>query len=108
MSAFDDIIACIRNVHPRANRALILAQKEAERFNHDSIGPEHLLLGILLLGEGVAFDSLLALKVNPDEIRREVENGLPVSGGVRQQGSDTFNLQLQKVILLSRREAQAM
>ncbi len=108
MSEFDDINACIRNFTPRAKRALILAQKEAERFNHDSIGPEHLLLGILLLGEGVAFDSLLALKVNPDEIRREVENGLPVSGGVRQQGSDTFNLQLQKVILLSRREAQAM
>ena len=39
---------------PRARQVLLLARREAERFNHDYIGTEHLLLALLTLGEGVA------------------------------------------------------
>ena len=46
----EDINSWIRNFTPRARHALVLAKQEAERFNHDYIGTEHLLLGILALG----------------------------------------------------------
>ena len=42
------------NLTPRARQVLLLAKAEAERFNHDCIGTEHLLLGLLALNEGVA------------------------------------------------------
>ena len=46
------------NLTPRARQILLLARQEAERFNHDYIGTEHLLLGILALNEGVAVSVL--------------------------------------------------
>ena len=43
---------------PRAREAIRLANQEAERFNHPYIGTEHLLLGLMALGEGIAIDVL--------------------------------------------------
>ena len=51
----------LNNLTPRARHALLLAQKEAERLNHDYIGTEHLLLGLLGLGEGVAMEVLKSM-----------------------------------------------
>ena len=44
------------NFTPRAQRVVQLARKEAERFNHPYAGTEHLLMGLIALGEGVAVD----------------------------------------------------
>ena len=54
MAMDDDFFAGLKNLTPRARNVLVLAQKEAERFNHDYVGTEHILLGLLALGEGVA------------------------------------------------------
>src|SRR5919199_931041 len=57
----------------RAKRVLALAQDEAIRFNHNYIGPEHLLLGLVREGEGVAARALDALGVKLSQVRAAVE-----------------------------------
>ena len=59
----------------RAQRALQLAAREAGRFNHPYIGTEHLLLGLVALGEGVAVEVLEELGVALDDVRIAVERG---------------------------------
>ena len=54
MAQSDDFDA-MKNFTPRAKHVLVLAQKEAEKFNHDYVGTEHLLLGLIVLGEGLRF-----------------------------------------------------
>ena len=61
------------NLTPRARQILLLAKQEAERFNHDYIGTEHLLLGILALNEGVAVNVLKSMGLNLELLRLEVE-----------------------------------
>ncbi len=85
-----------------------MAQQIAENFNCDAIGTEHLLLGILQLKEGVAFDSLAALKVDLQKLQKDMEKAMFVPGDIRQAGPEAFNQALQKVILFSKREAQSM
>jgi hypothetical protein len=57
----------------RARRVLTLAQEEAKRFNHNYIGTEHLLLGLIREGEGVAAEVLRSLAVELDKVRSQVE-----------------------------------
>ena len=57
----------------RARKVVILAKEEAKRFNHDYIGTEHLLLGLIKEGEGVAAAVLQNLGLSLDMIRLEVE-----------------------------------
>ena len=58
----------------RARQVLILAQEEAQRFQHNYIGTEHLLLGLVREGEGVAAQVLVNLGVELDKVRRAVES----------------------------------
>lgn len=58
---------------PRAQQVLSLARKEARNFNHNYVGTEHLLLGIISLGQGVAVNVLRKMGVNLDNVRTEVE-----------------------------------
>jgi len=60
----------------RAKRTLALAQDEAIRFNHDFIGPEHLLLGLVREGEGVAARVLAGLGIELAKTRQAVENAI--------------------------------
>src|SRR4030042_944875 len=55
----------------RARRVLTLAQEEAQRFNHNYIGTEHLLLGLVREGEGIAFGVLESLGVSLERVRTE-------------------------------------
>jgi ATP-dependent Clp protease ATP-binding subunit ClpC len=57
----------------RARRVVVLAQEEARRLDHNFIGTEHILLGLLHEGEGVAAVSLEALGISLDAVRRQVE-----------------------------------
>jgi ATP-dependent Clp protease ATP-binding subunit ClpC len=57
----------------RAKRVLALAQDEAIRFHHDSIGPVHILLGLVREGEGVAARVLVAVGLDPWNVRAQVE-----------------------------------
>src|SRR3712207_7210400 len=58
----------------RARKIVVLAQEEARHFNHNYIGTEHLLLGLLREDEGVAARALASLNVTLDEVREQVES----------------------------------
>jgi ATP-dependent Clp protease ATP-binding subunit ClpA len=58
----------------RARKVVVLAQDEARHFNHNYIGTEHLLLGLLREDEGVAAQALYSLNVALDEVREQVES----------------------------------
>ena len=108
MSELDDLNNCLENFTPRAKHAMILAQKEAERFNHDFVGTEHLLLGLIALGEGIAVDVMKSMGVNLNALRMEVERISGPGGETRQEGNQPFTRRLRKVILLSASEARSM
>jgi ATP-dependent Clp protease ATP-binding subunit ClpC len=60
----------------RARRVIILAQEEAKRLNHSAVGTEHILLGIIREGEGVASKVLESLNISPERVRAEVESAI--------------------------------
>src|SRR5205085_84231 len=73
----------------RARKVLTLAQEEAQRFNHNYIGTEHLLLGLVREGEGIAAGVLESLGVSLEKVRTQVIQVLNTSGpqyGQKQQG----------------------
>jgi ATP-dependent Clp protease ATP-binding subunit ClpC len=77
---------------PRTKRVIELAVDEARRLGHHYIGTEHLLLGLVREGEGVAVDVLRRLGAPPEKVREEVNRVLqetPVHAGSKQQSSST-------------------
>jgi ATP-dependent Clp protease ATP-binding subunit ClpC len=77
---------------PRTKRVIELAVDEARKLGHHYIGTEHLLLGLVQEGEGVAVDVLQRLGATPEKIRKQMSNLLqeaPVHAGGRQQSSST-------------------
>jgi ATP-dependent Clp protease ATP-binding subunit ClpC len=77
---------------PRTKRVIELAVDEARRLGHHYIGTEHLLLGLVREGEGVAVDVLQRLGASPQEVREQVNSLLketPVHAGSQQQSSTT-------------------
>jgi ATP-dependent Clp protease ATP-binding subunit ClpA len=91
----------------RARRVMVLAQEEARLLNHNHIGTEHLLLGLIHEGEGVAAQALESLSVSLPAVRQQVEE---IIGRGRQapSGRIPFTPRAKKVLELSRREALAM
>src|SRR3989304_3242172 len=67
----------------RARRVLSLAHHEAERLRHNYIGTEHLLLGLVRYGEGIALNVLRKLGVSPEQIRRQTRRVLQESSAPR-------------------------
>src|SRR5256884_9760281 len=63
----------MNNFTPRAQQVLALARKEADRFNHNYVGTEHLLLGLIKLGQAVAVNVLQKLALDLETGRMEVE-----------------------------------
>ena len=91
----------------RARRVLTLAQEEAQRLNHNYIGTEHLLLGLVREQEGVAARVLKNLGLNPDQVRKAVEN--TVGRGRRtMMGQTGLTPRTKRVIELAVDEARRM
>ncbi len=88
----------------RARRVLVLAQEEARDLNHAFIGTEHILLGLIREGEGVAAKALDALGVTFDVVREKVEEAIG-SNTNPSPGSPPFTPRAKKVLELSLREA---
>ena len=63
----------LNNFTPRAQQVLALSRKEAERFNHNYVGTEHLLLGLINLGQGVAVNVLQKMDLDLQTVRVAVE-----------------------------------
>jgi len=96
------------NFTERAQRSFRLAVEEAKRFNHPYIGTEHLLLGIIALGEGVALAVLEELDVSLDAVRLAVERMAGVGGATATKGELPLTPRTKKVLQLAIAEAQAM
>ena len=90
----------------RAKKVLQLARQEADRFNHNYIGTEHLLLGLIALGEGVAVIILEKMGVDLGIARLEVEKAVGSGPETKTAGSVPFTPRVKKVLQLSRQEAQ--
>jgi ATP-dependent Clp protease ATP-binding subunit ClpC len=88
----------------RARQVLILAQEQARVRGHDHIGTEHILLGLVQEGEGVAAQVLESLGVSLEEVRQQVEQAVSPGRGAP-SGHIPFTPQAKKVLDLSRREA---
>ena len=91
----------------RARRAIVLAQEEARTLHHDCIGTEHVLLGLIHDGEGVAARALESLGISLDTVRRQVEEIIG-HGREAPSGHIPFTPQAKKVMKLSLREALQM
>ena len=96
------------NFTPRAQRAIQLANREADRFNHPYVGTEHLLLGLVGLGEGVAVEVLESMGVSLEDIRLAVERQAGQSGETKTAGQLPFTPRTKKVFQLAMVEAQSM
>ena len=109
MSEQEEVNAALKRFTPRARQSLNLAQKDAEKSNHDCIFVEHLLRGICLLKEGVAVEVLRAMKVDFQNLLTDLARKLPQSGSeIRQIGAPPFSASLRKIIIMSGDEARAM
>ncbi|HQG74912.1 MAG: ATP-dependent Clp protease ATP-binding subunit [Kiritimatiellae bacterium] len=98
----------MNNFTPRAQRVLQLAKQEADRFNHGYIGTEHLLLGLIALGEGVAVTVLRRLGLDLDTVRMEVEKAVGVGSDMKIVGNVPYTPRVKKVLALAGTEARAM
>jgi ATP-dependent Clp protease ATP-binding subunit ClpA len=88
----------------RARRVVVLAQEEARVLDHDYIGTEHILLGLIHEGEGVAAQALASLEVDLTAVRDAVERLVP-RGETSPSGHIPFTPRAKKVLELSLREA---
>jgi hypothetical protein len=91
----------------RARRVVVLAQAEARMLNHDYIGTEHLLLGLIHEGEGVAAMALGRLDISLDAVRSQVEEIIG-QGAAAPTGHIPFTPRAKKVLELSLRESQQL
>ncbi|GIU84789.1 MAG: ATP-dependent Clp protease ATP-binding protein [Acidimicrobiales bacterium] len=88
----------------RARRVVVLAQEEARLLNHNYIGTEHILLGLIHEGEGVAAKALESLGISLEAVRQKVEEIIG-PGGSAPSGHIPFTPRAKKVLELSLREA---
>ncbi len=88
----------------RARRVVVLAQEEARLLNHNYIGTEHILLGLIHEGEGVAAKALESLGISLEAVRAQVEEIIG-QGGNAPSGHIPFTPRAKKVLELSLREA---
>ncbi|MDO4911614.1 MAG: ATP-dependent Clp protease ATP-binding subunit [Corynebacterium sp.] len=91
----------------RARRVIVLAQEEARLLNHNYIGTEHLLLGLIHEGEGVAAKALEQMGISLEAVRKEVEETIGHGSGPS-NGHIPFTPRAKKVLELSMREGLQM
>ena len=96
------------NFTPRAQQVLQLARKEADRFNHGYVGTEHLLLGLVALGHGVAVNALQSLGIDLASVRMEVEKAVGTGPETKTIGNIPFTPRAKKVLALSASEARGL
>ena len=92
----------------RARKVVILAKEEARRFNHDYIGTEHILLGLVREGEGVAASVLQKMGVSLEKIRLEIEKLVQPGPTTQIIGDIPFTPRAKKTLELAAEEARAL
>lgn len=99
----------LNNFTPRSQQVLALARKEAASFHHNYVGTEHLLLGLIKLGQGVAVNVLQKMGLDLETVRRAVET--QVGSGVEAHintANIPFTPRVKKVLNLAAKEAKAL
>ena len=99
-----EAISLFERFTDRARRVVVLAQEEARLLNHNYIGTEHILLGLIHEGEGVAAKALESLGISLEAVRSQVEEIIG-QGGSSPSGHIPFTPRAKKVLELSLREA---
>ncbi|RJO65252.1 MAG: ATP-dependent Clp protease ATP-binding subunit [Candidatus Omnitrophota bacterium] len=92
----------------RARKVIILAKEEARRFNHDYIGTEHILLGLIREGEGVAAAVLERLGLSLENIRIEIEKLVQPGPTTQIMGDIPFTPRAKKALELAAEEARSL
>ncbi|MCD6339346.1 MAG: ATP-dependent Clp protease ATP-binding subunit, partial [Verrucomicrobia bacterium] len=98
----------MNNFTPRAQQVLALARKEADRFNHNFVGTEHLLLGLIKLGHGVAVNVLRRMGLDLDIVRTQVEKLVGAGAEPKLIGNIPYTARVKKVLTLAAKEARAL
>lgn len=98
----------MNNFTPRAQQVLALARKEADRFNHNYVGTEHLLLGLIKLGQGVAVSVLERMGLDLESVRMEVEKQVGTGPDQKITGNIPYTPRVKKVLALANKEAKAL
>jgi len=98
----------MNNFTPRAQQVLALARKEADRFNHNFVGTEHLLLGLIKLGQGVAVNVLQKMDLDLETVRMEVEKQVGTGPDQKMIGNIPYTPRVKKVLALASKEAKAL
>ncbi len=98
----------MNNFTPRAQQVLALARKEADRFNHSFVGTEHLLLGLINLGQGVAVNVLQKMGLDLETVRLEVEKQVGTGPDQKLAGNIPYTPRVKKVLELTKKEAKAL
>src|SRR6187200_2224589 len=96
----------MNNFTPRAQQVLALARKEADRFNHNFVGTEHLLLGLIKLGQGVAVNVLQKMGLDLETVRMEVEKQVGTGPDQKLMGNIPYTPRVKKVLALASKEAK--
>src|ERR1700709_1659689 len=98
----------MNNFTPRAQQVLALARKEAERFNHNYVGTEHLLLGLIKLGQGVAVNVLQKMGLDLQRVRMEVEKHVGSHAKTNMIGNIPYTPRAKKAVALAGAESRAL
>src|SRR5512137_1507253 len=91
----------LSNFTPRAQQVLSLARKEADRFHHNFVGTEHLLLGLIRLGQGTAVTVLGNMGLNLESVRAEVEEQVGTGPDQEMIGTIPYTPRAKKVLALA-------
>lgn len=92
----------------RARKVVILAREEAERYNHEYLGTEHILLGILKNNGGIAIAVFQRIGVNLSQLKSELERNLPESPAIPVIGDIPFTSNAKKILEYAVEEARSM
>lgn len=98
----------MNNFTPRAQQVLALARKEADRFHHNYVGTEHLLLGLINLGQGVAVNVLQKMGLDLETVRSAVEKQVGSGPSAKPSGNIPYTPRVKKVLALAGKEAKAL
>jgi len=98
----------MNNFTPRAQQVLALARKEADRFHHNYVGTEHLLLGLINLGQGVAVNVLQKMGLDLQTVRSAVEKQVGSGPESKPSGNIPYTPRVKKVLALAGKEAKAL
>ena len=97
----------MNNFTPRAQQALALARKEADRHYHHFVGTEHLLLGIIALGQGTAYTVLRKLEISIEALRNEVAKQVGTGPDEKKIANIDYTPRVKKVLAFASKEASA-